>query len=106
MKKFLLITIVFAMVACEKPHKLASIAVVPKIEAYAGHQTKLQVYHAPIEAMAPDKYIYNSSDEFIATITDEGIIVCHQVGTCVVTVSTPDKRFSSKCVVTVKDKIY
>ncbi len=104
MKKLLVIWIVVIMAACTKYPKVDSISVSPRLETNAGKQTKLQVYHAPLDATAPETYVYSSSDPYIATIDDSGIIRSLHVGTCSISVKTVDQRLSCQCSITVKPK--
>ncbi len=102
MEKVLFILIVILAASCDKEVRLASIDVVPTIEAYVGYQTTLEVSHTPAEAIAPNLFHYKSSDKNVATVNDNGVVVCHQPGTCKITVATADKRFSTQCTVVVE----
>ncbi len=103
MKKVLFILVVFLTAACEREARLASIEVTPdNIEACVGEHKKLQVSHTPAEAVAPNLFHYKTSDRSVASVNDDGVVTCHSVGTCTVTVATADKRFTTQCVLTVK----
>lgn len=41
-----------------------------------------------------DKITWESSDESIATISDDGVLVAEEIGTCTITVSAGDKKYS------------
>jgi uncharacterized protein YjdB len=102
MKKFLFVFVVFVAVACEKDVRLMSIDVVPNLSVQVGEQTQLQVHHTPVEAIAPHIFAYKTSDRNVATVDDNGVVICHQEGTCTITVATLDKRFTAQCEVVVQ----
>ncbi len=49
--------------------------------------------------------IFTSSDETIATVTNEGIVTGHKDGTAIITVSTVDKRLTKKVIVEVGEPV-
>ncbi len=101
MKKVLFIVTVFLAAACEREVRLASIEVTPEVTARAGDQTRLQVSYTPAEAIAPGSYHYKTSDQFVASVDNDGLLVCRHVGTCTIMIATADKRFATQCTVNV-----
>ena len=101
MKKFLLVILVIVMVACESEERLSSINVTPNVDAYVGNSIVLEVTNTPATAMVP-AYHFKSNNQFVASVDDQGKIVCHHVGTCTIVVATADTRFSTNCIVHVK----
>ena len=102
MKRFLYIVLVVAIFnACESETRMASIEMFPEVDAYVGNTIVLEVSHSPANALVP-AYHFKTNDQFVASVDEQGMIVCNHVGVCTVIVATADKRFSSTCIVHVK----
>jgi len=97
---FIMLTVINA-VACEMESRLASINVISDMDMYVGDKIVLNVSYSPADALVP-AYHYRSSDRFVASVNDQGVVVCHHVGTCTIMVATADTRFSTACVIHVK----
>jgi len=83
--------------------RLASIEAMPNIVAYAGDKIALDVSHTPKDALTP-AYLYKTNNRFIATVNEQGTVECRHVGTCTISISTADGRFSTVSIVTVLPK--
>ena len=108
MKRFFFINwIIINAVACEMESRLASIDVVPGIDAYVGEEIALNVSHTPSDAIVP-AFHFKSNNRFVASVNDQGAVVCNRVGTCTIAIATADTRFSTTCTVTVlpKNKLF
>ena len=102
MKKFLLVILAIVTVAaCESEERLSSIDATPNVDAFVGNTIVLDVSHTPANAMVP-AYHFKSNNQFVASVNDQGKVVCHHVGTCTIVVATADTRFSTTCIVHVK----
>ena len=104
---FVIIWIIINAVACEMESRLASIDVVSDIDAYVGDKIMLNVTHTPSDAIVP-AFHYKTNNQFVASVNDQGAVVCNHVGTCVIVIATADTRFSTTCTVTVlpKNKLF
>ncbi len=102
MKKvlFIILVIINAM-ACESESRLASIEMIPNVDAYVGNSIVLEVSHTPVNAMVP-AYHFKTNNQFVASVNEQGAVVCNHVGTCTIQVATADTRFSTTCIVHVK----
>ena len=101
MKRILFIVLVaINLVACESEKRLLSIDVTPNIEAYVGNHIELAVSHTPSNALVP-AYYYRSSDPFVASVNEQGVITCYHAGTCTIKVATADTRFFTTSVINV-----
>jgi len=108
MKRFFIINLVIIIaVACEMESRLESIEVVSDIEAYVGDKIELDVSHSPVDANVP-AYHYRSNNRFVASVDDQGTVICNRVGTCTIVIATADTRFSTRCTITVlpKNKLF
>ena len=56
-----------------------------------------------LTASGAESYFWSSSDASVATVSDEGVVTAHTVGTATVTVTDSEGRASAQCVVTVVD---
>ena len=101
MKKVLFSLVIISFIACDQEARLASIDVVPTIDALVGEKITLNVTHSPADALVP-AFHYQSDDESIATVNKQGVVVCRQAGTCTIHIGTADTRFSTACVINVK----
>ncbi|MDR1172292.1 MAG: Ig-like domain-containing protein [Bacteroidales bacterium] len=102
MKKVLFIMlIIVSVVACESESRLASIEMIQSVDAYVGNSIVLEVSHTPANAMVP-AYRFKTNNQFVASVTEQGTVVCNHVGTCTIQVATADTRFSTTCIVNVK----
>jgi len=97
---FFIIWIIINAVACEMESRLDSIDVISGINAYVGDKIKLNVAHTPSDAIVP-AYHFKTNNRFIASVNDQGTVVCNHVGTCTIMIATADTRFSTACIVTV-----
>lgn len=104
MKRVLLIILtVINAIACEMESKLVSIDVISSIDMYVGDSIVLEVSHSPSNALVP-AYHYRTSNRFVASVNDQGAVICNHVGSCTIRVATADTRFSSTCLINVKPK--
>ena len=102
MKRILYIILaVINAAACEMESRLSSINVISGMEVHAGDRIVLDVSHSPVDALVP-AYHYRSNNRFVASVNDQGVVVCHHVGTCTIMVATADTRFSTSCEILVK----
>ena len=54
-----------------------------------------------LTASGAESYLWNSSDEAVVTVNEEGVLTAHAVGTATVTVTDSEGRASAQCLVTV-----
>ncbi|MDR1156054.1 MAG: hypothetical protein LBL04_15210 [Bacteroidales bacterium] len=101
MKKVLFIILAIIAVACESESRLASIDIIPSVDAYVGNSIVLEVSHTPANAIVP-AYHFKTNNQFVASVNEQGAVVCNHVGTCTIQVATADTRFSTACIVNVK----
>ena len=102
MKRVLLVILVIVtVVACEKEDRLSSIGVIPTVDAYVGNSISLEVSHTPADVLIP-AYHFRTSDQFVASVNEQGRIICKHVGSCTIFVATADARFSTTCIIHVK----
>jgi hypothetical protein len=102
MKKVLFIILVTVnAVACEHESRLASIDIIPSVDAYVGNSIILEVSYTPANAIVP-AYHFKTNNRFVASVNEQGAVVCNHVGTCTIQVATADARFSTACIVNVK----
>ena len=65
-----------------------------------GSSESLQVIVTPSDAVTP-KMIWNSSDDNIAVVDQNGLVTAKNIGTATITVKTEDEKFSTSCKVSV-----
>ena len=102
MKRILsIVLIVNNAVACEMESRLSSIDMISNMDVNVGEKIVLEISHTPADAIVP-AYHFKSNNCFVATVNDQGVVVCHHAGTCTITVATADTRFSTSCTIHVK----
>lgn len=56
-----------------------------------------------LTASGAESYVWSSSDETVVSVSEEGVLTAHAVGTVTVTVTDGEGRASAQCLVTVAD---
>ncbi len=65
-----------------------------------GQQIQLEVTYAPEDAVNAE-FVWSSSDENVATVSETGLVTLLEKGNCVITVSTVDGSVKAECIVSV-----
>lgn len=106
MKKVLFIVAIAAiLVGCskEKDSKVESIIATPtSMSMYYDEESEIKMSYLPSDALAPT-YAYSSSDEYVATVDENGLVSGNHVGECIINISTAD-GISTECTATIKPR--
>lgn len=105
MKKLLfVIAIVSLLIGCSKDdNKVKSITATPtSMSMHYDEESEIKMSYSPADAPAPT-YTYAASDEYVATVDQDGLVSGCHVGECVVGISTTD-GISTECTVTIKPR--
>ena len=102
MKKLYLFIIISSLVLLGCTKKVESVTISPEeIELNADNHETYQLKAVVVPKSAEKKLTWTSSNEFVATVNDNGIVQSKDIGECTITAKAGDK--SANCFVIVYD---